>query len=443
MRRLIWVLGLWAVAGAASAAEDLILGIGVQGREAVVHVQGPVDYHAFTMDAPPRLVVDLRNAYMGAEPLTMEAAGGPVRRVRTARRGEHDWRVVFDLKRNMRYAANVVRAGGDRQRLIITFPESDPDRLSPGGAGDWRRMPPSERFQRCSSPPVGEQFVVAVDAGHGGVDVGAVGPQGIQEKDIALQIAQRVHRLIARTPHIHSVLTRKGDRLLGLRERYRIAEQCGAGLLVSVHADSLSVESVAGASVYVHPPREGRQSLMLAAASLGLVPERLRSVNDAGTDLGVERAVSAADVASRTAGARILSKLGEYTPLLRDYLMQRPFTVLSSDVPSVLVETGFLSNPQEERQLAQAEHQDDLAQAIYNGIEAYVDTYHRMQERARQRLYLAATATSVKVLAERYAVAAARLRQLNGIAAGQIHPGTVVRIPNVHYEFALMPPGPP
>ncbi|NIP71829.1 MAG: AMIN domain-containing protein [Gammaproteobacteria bacterium] len=441
MHRLISVAGLWAVANTVSAVEHPILGVGIQGHEAVVHVQGPVDYHAFTLEGPPRLVVDLRSAYMGAEPLSMDAAGGPVRRVRTARRGVHDWRVVFDLRRKMRYEAKVAPGGGGRQRLIIAFPLADASRGSDDDSRDARLMPPSEHVRRCGNPPTGEQFVIAVDAGHGGVDVGAVGPQGIREKDIALQIARRLHRLIARAPHMHSVLTRNSDKLLALRERYRIAEQCDAGLLVSVHADSLSVESVAGASVYVHPPRRGRQSLMLATASLGLMPERLRSVSDVAMDPGVEHMVSVADVASRTAGARILSALGEHTLLLRGYLMQRPFTVLSSDVPSVLVETGFLSNPREERQLAQAEHQEALARAIYGGIDAYVDGYRRAQERARQRLYLAATATSVKALAERYGVRAARLQELNGIDAGRVGPGTVVRIPHMQRKFRLMPAG--
>lgn len=422
---LLLMLGLLATGARAGAR---ILGVDVTPGGIAVGLDGVTEHRAFAMENPPRLVLDLEDARMRPARLAVHTGSHPVWRVRSARQRAGVRRLVFDLERPLDYELKVERRGGGAARIVVTW-----DRES-GDDQPQAQLPPGLRsgvdvLERCPSPGLDGQLVVAVDAGHGGKDKGAVGQFGNQEKAITLGIAYRLHRLIARTPELHSVLTRKRDAFVGLEERYRIAAACNAGLLVSIHTDSLASGIARGASVYVHPaqPRGGR--LMLAANALALMPEQWRRWSD-GWPKGARRGlVQGPSVASRAAAQRILAALGASTPLLRDHILEAQFTVLSSTIPSVLVETGFLSTLTEERRLARPAYQQRVAEALFRGIAAYADDYRRLEAYANGTVHIAGHTVALADLAQRYGVDAQLLLRTDARNTDVIRPGEVVRIP--------------
>ncbi len=189
-------------------------------------------------------------------------------------------------------------------------------------------------------------FVVAIDAGHGGKDVGAVGPHGIYEKQVVYDISRQLAQLIDKDSTMQPVMVRKGDRFIGLGQRSAIARQSGADLFVSVHADAFHDDDAKGTSVYTLMSRKGRRD------------------SNAKTRL-----------ASNRAAAKVLSSMRTQQPLHCRQVKRARYSVLKTHgIPAMLIETGFITNPQEEKKLANPAHQQRIARSIYHGIQAYART---------------------------------------------------------------------
>lgn len=179
--------------------------------------------------------------------------------------------------------------------------------------------------------------IIAIDAGHGGKDTGAVGAHGTQEKTVALAIARKLAAFLRAEPGFRPLLVRKNDRYIGLRQRAAIARQGDADLLLSVHADAAANPKASGSSVYT-----------------------------------LKRPSGTAAAASQRAAHQILGELRKRQPVHYPQVESARFAVLKSpDLPSVLIETGYLSNPSEELKLASPAHQEKVARAIFNGVKAY------------------------------------------------------------------------
>ena len=227
--------------------------------------------------------------------------------------------------------------------------------------------------------PEKHDVLVAIDPGHGGKDQGTEGEHGTKEKDVVLSIAERLAALINKQPHMHAILTRNGDYFLYLRDRLRIARQEKADLFISIHADSYLKEQLAGASVYALS-RHGATSEAARWLAQSVNTSELGGVNlnGIGDDNYVLRSVlidlaqTATIVDSLRLGQDVLRGLHSVTKLHYPEVEQAPFVVLKSpDIPSILVETGFLSNPSEEEHLRDKAYQEKLAQAILGGVLAY------------------------------------------------------------------------
>lgn len=202
------------------------------------------------------------------------------------------------------------------------------------------KVPKQAAVEARHQPP---PFVVAIDAGHGGKDTGAIGPGGVYEKQVVYAISRRLENLLQKDPDMLPVLVRKGDRFIGLQQRSAIARQAGADLLVSIHADADPHGNAKGSSVFtlMHRGRHAEPS-------------------------------SATRRASQRAAAKILRELRTQQTLHCRQVKKARFAVLKTPgVPSMLIETGFISNPQEEKKLASPAHQEKLARSIYGGIRAY------------------------------------------------------------------------
>lgn len=245
--------------------------------------------------------------------------------------------------------------------------------------------------------------VVAIDAGHGGKDSGAIGPGGTQEKNVTLAVARDLAALINRQPGMKAVLTRSGDYFIPLKERYRIARQNDADLFVSVHADSFTSGDAKGSSVWVLSPRgktsEAARWLADRENRADLIGGTTLDDKDDGLakvllDLQQGWAMQASDVVA----GNVLKALAQLGPTHRGYVERANFVVLRSpDVPSILVETAFISNPAEERRLRDPAHQKQLAEAVMGGVKNYFEaapplgTYFAAQAARKNGVVLASS----------------------------------------------------
>ena len=325
----------------------------------VLDLSRPVDYRVFRLHAPERIVLDLRKSRLRADLARLPVPDPVVARVRWGRPERGVLRIVLDVKEEVRPRSFLLRPMRGRPwRLVVDL---------------LRRAE-----ERTITKPAGV-IVVAVDAGHGGEDPGAIGPHGIREKDITLAVAKRLARLIDATPGMKAVLIRRGDYFIPLRRRVQLARRAHADLFISIHADSVRDRHVAGASVYLLSERGAtpdREAEALAAKENasdlvgGEPPEALAdpTVRAILGDMLSRATLDASGLLAR----EILGELARTGPIKYREPKRARFVVLTAlEMPSVLVELDYLSNPRRERLLARARHQKRLARAILAGVQRF------------------------------------------------------------------------
>ena len=428
---LILMLSLAVWPAFAVEVQNLRIWAGPDNTRAVLDLDQRVDYRVFTLENPYRLVIDIREARVpNSLPFDAESAG-VIAGVRHGIRNGTDVRVVFDLQGKVQPQSFVLDpAGRYGHRLVID--------LTPEGAPD-----PAERVREVVRQSSNGQrdMIVAIDAGHGGEDPGAIGPGGTYEKTITLQISRELERRINEMPGMRAVMVRTGDYFIPLQARYQRARDAGADLFVSIHADAFRDFRVRGSSVYILS-RSGASSQaarLLAqrenkADLIGGVP-----LNEADDMLGsvlLDLSQSAALEYSEDAAEQLLRQLGTVGRVHRSNVERANFVVLRApDVPSVLIEVGFISNPQDEQALNTAAHRRQVAQAIASGVR-----YHFLRT-APQGTWFAANRNgshqhvvqrgdTLGVIARRYQVSVSELRAANNLNGDVIHPGAVLVIPS-------------
>jgi N-acetylmuramoyl-L-alanine amidase len=226
-----------------------------------------------------------------------------------------------------------------------------------------------------------QEIVVAIDAGHGGVDSGAHGPGGTQEKRVVFAIASRLAQMVNAQPGMRAVMVRKGDYYIGLRKRMEIAREAKADLFVSIHADAINDTSVKGASVYTlsntGASSEAARWLASNENSADLVGGvSLDDKDNVLASVLLDLSQTATKEASRSVASKILKYFNEMGRVHKNEVQKAGFMVLKSpDIPSILVETAFISNPIEESELRRSEHQTRVASAVFKGIASYFREY--------------------------------------------------------------------
>ena len=395
----------------------------------VLDLKRPVGHTVFTLSNPARVVVDLHGTTVDAGNVRVPGPTGVVKGVRLANRDNGDARVVLDLAEPARPRSFPVPPDGDSgHRLVI-----DLERL---GAGRVVKAAPENGR--------GRNIVVALDAGHGGKDPGAVGRRGTREKDVVLQIVRRLKARIDREPGMEAYLTRDGDYFVPLRERIARARRQRADLFVSVHADAFKNRRARGSSVYVLSPRGATDEAarwlaarenaadLVGGVSLDDKDAMLASVLlDLSQTAAIDASVSVAD--------QVLNRLGKVGRLHRSSVGRAGFLVLKSpDIPSILVETAFISNPDEEAQLKNARHQEALAGAIVDGIRAYfydnpppgtLLAVEGPPVRTRSVEHIIVRGETLSGIASRYNVSLSKLRRHNRLKNDRIRIGQVLQIP--------------
>lgn len=367
-----------------------------------------IKFTHFMVKDPERLVVDLEgielNSVLQTLPSKVLEADPYIRGIRAGQNRPGVVRVVVDLKSEIApQAFTLAPVGNYGHRLVLDlYPIAPLDPLlaliqkaSPmdaaagdPGAAEVGTQPLADaahpndtaaRPERKNVPKVNRLFTVVLDAGHGGEDPGAVGRGGSHEKNVTLNIAKRLKRKIDAAPNMRAVLTRDGDYFVPLAQRVKRARLVQADLFVSIHADAFVRPEARGSSVFVLSESGASSTAARWLAQKENNADLIGGVNLARQDGHLARTLldlsqSATINDSLKLGKAVLAELGGINTLHKHYVEQAGFAVLKApDIPSILVETAFISNPEEERRLNDNAYQDKMAEAILRGIRRYFD----------------------------------------------------------------------
>ncbi|EAR23229.1 N-acetylmuramoyl-L-alanine amidase [Nitrococcus mobilis] len=386
----------------------------------VFDLSQPVEYRLFTLSNPSRAVLDIQSAAFAEDLLEATEPVGVLGGIRSAIRNGSDLRVVFDLMQAARLKSFLVKPNKTYgNRLVVDFEK-------PQGL----REPVKTLVQQR------RELVVAIDAGHGGVDPGAIGQRGTFEKTITLAIAQKLAELISARSGMRAVLTRESDDYVGLRERTRLARQAHADLFISIHADSIGDSRARGASVYVLSPHGASTEAARLLAQRENSVDRIGGVSLDGKDDLVATVLvdlsRAATIESSTHLAQsMLAVLDDVGELHKSSVERAGFAVLKSlDMPSVLVESAFISNPREELRLRSSRFQWKLARALERGVSDYIEEFmpgRRIMVSAHE--YVVRRGDTLSAIAQEYNVSVKQLRKLNDLNGDIIAIGSRLVIP--------------
>ncbi|MDZ4730721.1 MAG: N-acetylmuramoyl-L-alanine amidase [Xanthomonadales bacterium] len=428
--RLVIALLLILFAAPAFAAE--VSGFRVwtdpEKTRAVIDLTERAEYRVFTLQDPDRVVIDIDNAGVKRALDFEQDHAGVITNVRHGEPEHKTLRVVFDLSANSKIKSFMLDPTGQYgHRLVIDlYPEGNAAKAAPVK-------------QVANQGATDRKVIVAIDAGHGGEDPGAMGPNRTREKDVVLAISRELKKSIDAKPGMLAVLVRDGDYYIPLRDRYEKARKNRADLFVSVHADAFTKSSVTGSSVFVLSSRAAssefarrmadseNSSDLVGGVTLGDKDEMLASVL-------LDLSQSATMEASNLVASNVFSNMRSVGKTHKNTVEHANFMVLKSpDVPSILVETAFISNPSEEQRLRDPGWQKRIASAIANGVQDYFylspppGTWIAANRQAiRHRVVSGDTLGDI---ASRYQVTVYRLRNANDLKSDVIRVGSELLIP--------------
>ncbi len=432
-----WLLCLSTVFFNATAWASTLTGVRVwpspDETRVVLDMTASAKYHTFSLSSPNRFVIDLKGVRNSTAELPQENKESDIlTKVRVsapAKKG--DFRLVMELSASVKPKVFALPPNGNYgHRLVIDLPHAI-------------AMPPLKA--PVSSPELnlmGETpIIIAIDPGHGGEDPGS--PNGrLYEKDVVLAISKRVARKIDATPGLKAVMIRSGDYFVSLNKRSEIARKNKANLLVSIHADGFHSPRPRGASVWVLSNRRasseiGRwlekheeQSELLGGGDVLAKTDPDPYLSHTILDLQFQNSQREGyDVAKR-----VLKELAKVTTLHKAAPEHASFAVLKSpDIPSLLIETGFITNPTEARLLRQSAYQEKLATAIYQGILSYFNekpligsSFASLKSGAD---YKVKKGDSLSVIANRYGTSTDNLKRFNQLKSSSLAIGQVLKIP--------------
>ncbi|STQ77153.1 N-acetylmuramoyl-L-alanine amidase [Grimontia hollisae] len=406
----------------------------------VVDLAEAPSYTYFTLTKPDRLVVDLKNTTMAITLPKNVSDSKILTKIRNSNPPDNKTsRLVFELKdKSVPRLFPLAPSEEYGHRLVIDIPHSDT-------AATMTPVKPAAATEAQAALPFGtDDIIIAIDPGHGGNDPGAVGPRRKYEKHVTLAISRQVAAKINAIPGMKAVLTRNGDYFVDLNKRSEIARKQGAHLLVSIHADGFHKPQPHGASVWVLSRRRanseiGRwierheeQSNLLGGGAL-LNDNRDEYLSRAVLDLQFSNSQKEGyDVA-----VRVLKEIGKVTKLHKSSPEHASLAVLKSpDIPSLLVEAGFITNPQEEKLLLSTSHQNKIANAVYKGVLSYFEAFPPdgtlMAARKNGIKHKVTSGQSLSVIAKKYGSSISAIKAANGLKSDTLNVGQVLTVPNVN-----------
>ncbi len=329
-----------------------------------------VKHKVMTLSTPDRIVIDFLDTKPKAALKLSRNSSTLIKKLRQSARNKNDFRVVLDMAGKTK-ATTKLKPSGNGYQLEVAFNPFGQQRAGKSVVGKPKAVTPVSRNK-------GKTIIVAIDAGHGGNDPGAVGKKGTKEKSVVLQIAKRLKKHIDRQPGMKGVLIRDGDYYVSLRKRIAKARMKKANLFISIHADANPSRKLTGSSVYIlskgGASSEAARWLANSENSyeMKMAGAHLRKQNKIVSSLLLELSLSDTIDKSLNLAGGVLKELGSVNRLLRHRVESAGFVVLKSpDIPSMLVETAFISNAMEEKRLKTSHYQEKLAKAIFKGVHQY------------------------------------------------------------------------
>lgn len=396
----------------------------------VLDLSNTVEHNIFSLQNPNRLVVDLSDSRIKTTFEGLELRNTPIAGIRAAVRNKTDVRVVLDLSGTVSPKSFTLPANEQySNRLVIDL-------------FDNKRV-----ISRTLDEVVKKKdrrIIVAIDAGHGGEDPGALGPRRVREKVVVLQLAKKIKKLFDGNPNFQGELVRSGDYYLAHRKRTQIARDKQADFFISIHADAFTDPSAHGASVYALSTtgatseqaryladKENRADLIGGASSLSLDGR-----DEVLAGVLLDLSMNATLRRSLDAGDYVLKNMGTVARLHKKKVEQAGFLVLKSpDIPSLLLETGFISNPNEAQKLSTSGYQNKMAQAIFEGIEQYFldnpppGTLLAKNGNRVDRIYVVAPGDTLSEIAVRFNVSMKKIKRYNKMSSNKIRVGKKIKIP--------------
>lgn len=447
MRAILVLLCFWfSVSAWANQLQSIRVWPSPDNTRLVLDMSSAPSYEYFTLQNPHRLVVDLKNTQNRVQFNSITNKSTLVTKIRDSKpEAANSYRLVFELKSSVRPVLFPLTPAGEYgHRLVIDMPYTDGARVQQPLI---QPVPPQQQAVRNTAPTGRKEVVIAIDAGHGGEDPGAIGPKKNREKHVTLAISRRLADLINKEPGMRAVMTRTGDYFVNLNQRSDIARKGRADLLLSIHADSVANSGPRGASVWVLSSNRANREMAgwlekqeRQSELLGGVGEVISQTDGnpylTRTFLDLSMDKSRAD--SYAISEHILSAMGKVVRLHKAKPEHASLAVLKSpDIPSLLIEAGFISNPEEERLLLTADHQQKVAQAVFNGVKSYYRQNppsgtmmaSQSQSQGRAQKHTVRSGESLSLIAQRYGVSMSRLKGHNSLRTDVVRVGQVLDIP--------------
>ena len=374
----------------------------------VFDVSANIDYKIFSLKSPDRLVVDIENSTQKAELPTLEEGNNHIANIRFGTPEPDVLRFVFELKKVLKpHSFLLIPNELYGHRLVLDLIDESAEK--PAVAIAEAALESINEISSSEAPPIhtdGEPlvkpdpsplasegavvadpplvirpktFIVAIDAGHGGEDPGASGHRGSREKDITLSIARRLKKIIDADKRMQAILIRTGDYYIDLQRRRLMAREKGADIFLSIHADAFTKRSANGLSVFALSQRGATSAMARALAAKENASDLIGGVSLANKDVVLAKVLVDLSMTNTISdsvnlGGRVLKELGKVGRLHSKRVEQANFAVLKSpDMPSILIETGFITNLAEEKRLRSSSYQKKIASAVYNALSDFHD----------------------------------------------------------------------
>ncbi len=429
--------GAWfspVCAGTTSAAtvHDVRMWRSPERTRLVFEVSGPVEHKVFVLQNPRRLVIDVENISFDTSLQKLDFSPTPIARLRRGVRNGRDLRIVLDLKEDITPRSFSLKPNdlyGDR--LVVDLYD-----VAPATNKTVANIITTSHLNR--------DIIVAIDAGHGGEDPGSPGAVGVPEKKVVLEIAKALKEIVDAQPGFRGELTRKGDYYISVNERSALARKMRADLLVSVHADGFKNSRPRGASVYTQvqrraarekgrylSDRDRREDLLGGVESVSI-----KDKDDMLAGVLLDLSMTAALSGSAEVAGEVLQSIRQIAMLHKKQVAQKSLGVLiSPDMPSILVEAGFITNHKDARLLVKSSYQKKMARAIFSGINRYFDTHPpegtwlAANQKQAGRTYVISRGDTLSEIAQRYNVSVRQLMSHNGLKNTRIKLGQRLKIP--------------
>ncbi len=434
LKQLVSVSGAAGLSGVtatsnASVSKTLVKDIRLSKNDGYVRLVFDLDksvqHSIFSLHQPERIVLDLKNTSMPHGMVDMIQANSLIRGIRSGIQNGHDLRLVFDLHDQISPRSFLLAPSGKAgHRLVLDLRGSE----KKSDKTTAKKAPKKEL----------RDVIIAIDAGHGGRDPGATGRNGTKEKTITLQLAKKLEKVINGQRGMKAVLTRKDDRYLKLRQRIENAHKHNADMMISIHADAFPDPRARGSSVYALSVNGASSEMARMLAEKENASDQLHGdVSVAFNDkmlkeVLVDLSLTGTIQSSLDVGSEVLKQIGTVNRVHKKKVQQAGFAVLKTpNIPSVLLETAFISNPREERNLRSSAHQKKVAKAICRGVNSY------FQRKAPPGTWLSEAVTdyrvkpgdNLSVIASRFNTSVDNLRARNALQSNNLSAGQVLKIP--------------